>query len=85
MEPSQPSAAGSSHPGPPHPGPTVGGLLNDPVSPDICLRLDQNVFHACEVKQTSLDETGPDFSPGCELGEVRARSMVPRMQGTLGQ
>ena len=36
-------------PGPSHPGPAVGGLFNDPMSPDIRLRLDQNVFYSYEV------------------------------------
>lgn len=51
------------------------------MSPDIRLWLDQNVFYSCEVKQTSLDATGPDFSPGCELGEVKAWGMVTGTQG----
>lgn len=68
-------------PGPSHPGPAVGGLFNDPMSPDIRLRLDQNVFYSYEVKQTSLDATRPDLSPGCELGKVRAWGMVTGTQG----
>ena len=58
----------------------MGGVFNDPMSPDIRLRLDQNVFYSCEVKQTSLDATRPDFSPGCELGEVRAWGTVTGTQ-----
>lgn len=76
----RPSAVGYSLPGPPHPRPAVGGLFDDSVPLNIRLRLNQNVFHTCEVRQTSSGGTGPNFSPGCKLGEVRAQHTVPQTQ-----
>lgn len=78
----RPSAVGCSLPGPPHPWPAVGGLFNDSVSLNIRLWLNQNVFHACEVRQTNSRGTGPNFSPGCKLGEVRARHTVSTNTGS---